>query len=144
MAIIPEFKELFQIHGPAILRKGETGIFAAMYVPEFDSALGYTYKWGICRPDSSQVTPSNKAREIVTPGMGVFETIGFDSVTFTPTQYGTHYIGLFFIGLANAKAIMSFHVPAWLDNIDRPISDITKSNTEISRLKTNFIRNAGR
>lgn len=32
------------------------------------------------------------------------------------------------------------HVPAWLDNIDKPISDIAKSNTEISRLRTQYDR----
>ncbi|MBU1109703.1 MAG: hypothetical protein KKB51_23685 [Candidatus Riflebacteria bacterium] len=36
------------------------------------------------------------------------------------------------------------HVPAWLENIDRPISDITKANTEMSRLRTTITRNAGK
>lgn len=143
MAIVPEYKEQFLIHGPDILRKGESGIFSMHYEPEHDSAIGYTIQWGICRPDSSQVNPEATFRSISVP-LFLFNTISFRALMFTPTQHGTHYIGVKIdtagVGLGTISAIKAFHVPAWLDNIDKPISDITKANTEISRLRTQYDR----
>lgn len=38
----------------------------------------------------------------------------------------------------------TIHVPEWLDNIDRPISDISKQGTQISRLRTNIRQQGNR
>lgn len=61
---------------------------------------------------------------------------------FTPSYNGAHTIVAQIVTTAPATTIGVglFHVSAWLDNIDKPISDITKANTEISRLRTQYDR----
>lgn len=133
----------FLVHGPAILKLGEQGIFFLMDRPEYDSADSISWICEIRLPDGSRATP-----EMLDIGFTMSGGLALSGkkVVYVPSQVGTHLIAMQFYNattLTQQSALMAFHVPAWLNNIDRPISDIAKSNTEISRLRTVHNRRGG-
>ena len=130
----------FRVHGPAILKKGETGIFFLCDRPEYEDTDSISYVCEIRLPDGRRVNPEVTYSGMVMPGALAVEAM---KVLFTPTSHGTHLIAMVFYNatkLTQQNAIMAFQVPAWLDFVDTNISDITKANTEISRLRTSITR----
>ena len=127
------------IQAAPIVRKNES----IRVLINHTSAVGITAEVKIIDPSGREIPVTIKTTPVFSGWAGV-SAFFFD---FTFGSVGTYMI-FAYISVAPVPDIYTgacvVHVPAWLDNIDRPISDITKSNTEISRLKTNFIRNAGR
>ena len=130
----------FRVHGPVILKKGETGIFFSCDRPQCEDTDTVSYLCEIRLPDGRKVMP-----EVILGGLVMTGGLGVEArkVLFTPTSHGTHLIAIQFYNattLTYQNALMAFHVPAWLDFIDTNVSDITKANTEISRLRTSITR----
>lgn len=130
----------FRVHGPVILKKGETGIFFLCDRPQREDTDTVSYLCEIRLPDGRKVMPEvTMSGLVMTGGLGVEAK----KVLFTPTSHGTHLIAIQFYNattLTYQNALLAFHVPAWLDFIDTNVSDIAKANTEISRLRTSITR----
>jgi len=130
----------FRVHGPVILKKGETGIFYLCDRPQYDNTDTKHYLCAIRLPDGREIMPKVTFSGIRMTG-GIF--VEAWKVVFTPTTHGTHLIAMQFwneTAIAFQNAILAFQVPAWLDFVDTNISDIAKANTEISRLRTSITR----
>ena len=130
----------FRLHGPTILKKGETGIFFLCDRPQCEDTDTVSYLCEIRLPDGRRAVP-----EVTPSGLGMTGGLAVEArkVLFTPTSHGTHLIAIQFYNattLTYQNALLAFHVPAWLDFVDTNVSDITKANTEISRLRTSITR----
>lgn len=130
----------FRVHGPTILKKGETGIFFLCDRPQYEDTDTVSYLCEIRLPDGRKAVP-----EVTYSGLGMTGGLAVEArkVLFTPTSHGTHLIAIQFYNATTAtyqNAILAFHVPTWLDFIDEKISSISRQSTEISRLRTSITR----
>jgi hypothetical protein len=131
-----EIKESFKLHGPDQLKLNESGKFAYFYQAPYtlgDTVLSLVE---VIRPDGSKVYPEIKEINFTFPtGQEVYG----GQINYQPMLQGTHFIGVEIVNDTTGDiyyAVKAFHVPLWLNNIDKPISDIGKANTEQSRLRT--------
>lgn len=122
----------FNVLAPPTVKKGETVRIALSQLP----AVGDTVFISLVDPTGRTISASPKTLSSV----GGIASV--HCADFTPSYAGTHVIVAQIVTSAPATTvgIGGFHVSGWLDNIDKPISDIAKSNTEISRLRTQYDR----
>lgn len=125
----------FQVIVPAIVKKNEAVKMALSQIP----AAGDTVSIAIIDPTGRTITVQAQTASSVGGISDLYYAL------FTPSYNGTHLIVAQIVTSAPATTVGlgSFIASAWLDNIDKPISDITKSNTEISRLRTQYDRSRG-
>ena len=122
----------FNVIAPPTVKKGETARIVLSQIP----AAGDTVSISLVDPTGRTISANPRTL----PSVGAIASV--HCADFTPSYAGTHVVVAQIITTAPATTIGVglFHVPAWLDNIDKPISDIAKSNTEISRLRTQYDR----
>ena len=123
------------VHAAPIVRKNES----IRVLINYPSGTGITAAVKIIDPSGREIPVTIKT----TPAFSGWAGVSAHYFDFTFGSIGTYMIFVY-ISVAPTPDIYTgscvVHVPAWLDNIDKPISDITKSNTEISRLRTQYDR----
>ena len=123
------------VHAAPIVRKNES----IRVLINFTYAVGVTAEVKIIDPSGREIPVTIKT----TPAFAGWAGVSAFFFDFVFGSAGTYMIFVY-ISVAPTPDIYTgaciVHVPAWLDNIDKPISDIAKSNTEISRLRTQYDR----